>query len=285
MNNLPKIIPRISLTNFHKSTVNSINLNPNVDKENKLNLFNKTSGALYFRGATLNSGAKNLKKLNTDPNKNINFLSTKDVMLKYNLIKKSLNNKSNKLKENIQINEINSKKEKKKIYLDTNLFNKKIIIDNNNKYCNKVNNVFNHDAVNDNLFNLNNNLNIIGDLNKNGEKNIEEKEIAENNLCMEENISMRENNDSFINELNDILSNVNGKNEENKNIDEVYKNDSSEDDDKEPDPRINFEQISRLNKSRPQTSYGGLNVRRKNLQSALNNRKENNRPVTSNLPE
>ena len=285
MNNLPKIIPRISLTNFHKSTVNSINLNPNVDKENKLNLFNKTSGALYFRGTTLNSGIKNLKKLNTDPNKNINFLSTKDVMLKYNLIKKSLNNKSNKLKENIQINEINSKKEKKKIYLDTNLFNKKLIIDNNNKYCNKVNNVFNHDAVNDNLFNLNKNLNIIGDLNKNGEKNIEEKEIAENNLCMEENISMRENNDSFINELNDILSNVNGKNEENKNIDEVYKNDSSEDDDKEPDPRINFEQISRLNKSRPQTSYGGLNVRRKNLQSALNNRKENNRPVTSNLPE
>ena len=53
------------------------------------------------------------------------------------------------------------------------------------------------------------------------------------------------------------------------------------DDDKEPDPRINFEQINRVNKSRPQTSYGGLNVRRKNLQSAFKNR--NSRPATSNI--
>ena len=60
----------------------------------------------------------------------------------------------------------------------------------------------------------------------------------------------------------------------------------SDDDDKEPDPRINFEQISRVNQSRPQTSYGGLNARRKNLQSAMANIKNKvNRPTTSNIPE
>ena len=70
------------------------------------------------------------------------------------------------------------------------------------------------------------------------------------------------------------------------NIDENNKNNDSDDDDKEPDPRINFEQISRVNKSRPQTSYGGLNARRKNLQSAMQNaRNKNIRPNTSNIPE
>ena len=41
-----------------------------------------------------------------------------------------------------------------------------------------------------------------------------------------------------------------------------------------------------MNQSRPQTSYGGLNARRKNLQSAMQNmRNKNNRPATSNVPE
>lgn len=35
-----------------------------------------------------------------------------------------------------------------------------------------------------------------------------------------------------------------------------------------PDPRIDFIHINKINQSRPQTSYGDLNVRRKNLQSA-----------------
>ena len=61
-----------------------------------------------------------------------------------------------------------------------------------------------------------------------------------------------------------------------------YQNSGSakSDDDDEPDPRINFEQINQINKSRPLTSYGGLNARRKNLQSALQKNKIN-RPVTS----
>ena len=65
-------------------------------------------------------------------------------------------------------------------------------------------------------------------------------------------------------------------------MDDNY-NSNDSDNDKEPDPRINFEQISRVNKSRPQTSYGGLNTRRKNLQTAFKNL--NNRPATSNIPE
>ena len=70
------------------------------------------------------------------------------------------------------------------------------------------------------------------------------------------------------------------------NLEENNKNNDSDDDDKEPDPRINFEQISRVNQSRPQTSYGGLVARRKNLQSAIQNeRNKKNRPTTSNVPE
>ena len=50
-------------------------------------------------------------------------------------------------------------------------------------------------------------------------------------------------------------------------------NGKSIDNDKEIDPRINFEKINKLNQSRPQTSYGGLNTRRKNLENALQNSK------------
>ena len=112
-------------------------------------------------------------------------------------------------------------------------------------------------------------------------KSIENEE--KNNLC-------EENNDSFINELNDLFSNVKENNDSiqpfQENIEENNKNNESDEDDKEPDPRINFEQINRVNKSRPQTSYGGLNARRKNLQSAIQNeRNKKNRPTTSNIPE
>ena len=78
------------------------------------------------------------------------------------------------------------------------------------------------------------------------------------------------NNDSFIDELTNILINVNKIEEEENKQNEENK---SIDNDKEPDPRINFEQIQRVNLSRPQTSYGGLNTRKKNLQSALQNYK------------
>ena len=89
-----------------------------------------------------------------------------------------------------------------------------------------------------------------------------------------------ENNDSFINELEDILtgvSNKGNKNEEVKNAINAAGNAESNGDDEQqqqvPDPRINFEQINEVNKSRPQTSYGGLNARRKKLQIALKSAK------------
>ena len=87
-----------------------------------------------------------------------------------------------------------------------------------------------------------------------------------------------ENNDSFINELEDILtgvSNKGSKNEEVKNALNAGNADNNGDDEQQqvPDPRINFEQINEVNKSRPQTSYGGLNARRKKLQIALKSAK------------
>jgi hypothetical protein len=62
---------------------------------------------------------------------------------------------------------------------------------------------------------------------------------------------------------------------QNKSFEEENKeNENSENEDNnEIDPRINFEKINKLNQSRPQTSYGGLNTRKKNLQSALKNSK------------
>ena len=87
-----------------------------------------------------------------------------------------------------------------------------------------------------------------------------------------------ENNDSFINELEDILTGVNNKgnaNEEvkNANVNNANVEGHDEDEQQVPDPRINFEQINEVNKSRPQTSYGGLNARRKKLQIALKSAK------------
>ena len=70
-----------------------------------------------------------------------------------------------------------------------------------------------------------------------------------------------DNSDSFITELEDLLTNVNN-NEDAKSSNE-----------EEPDPRINFEKINELNKARPQTSYGGMNQRRKKLQIALKSAK------------
>ena len=115
------------------------------------------------------------------------------------------------------------------------------------------------------------------------ENKMELKKKEENDL---KNNLYEENNDSFINELNNLFPNAKDNNEfqkSNQEQNDINENNNDSDEDKEPDPRINFEQINRVNKSRPQTSYGGLNARRKNLQSALN--KNNNRPVTSNIPE
>lgn len=70
-----------------------------------------------------------------------------------------------------------------------------------------------------------------------------------------------DNSDSFITELEELLTNVNNN------------DDAKSSNEEEPDPRINFEKINEVNKSRPQTSYGGMNQRRKKLQLALKSAK------------
>ena len=276
INKLPKIIPRLSLSNFHKRNNNDgegnlKELNNNFGTNFKFNIFNKTSGIIGFKGITFNKGIPGFRNtnyrinnINTNNFKSINLLND---TIKYKIVKEQLLNQNPN--NNLQfINNMNIDKDKKKIILNKNSFNTKTVI-NNNKYNNQKNN-------NMNMFNNNNKKKLEKNENKLDSKGKENE--LKNNLC-------EENNDSFINELNDLFSNVKGNGESQQNLqvqmDENNNNDS--DDDKEPDPRINFEQISRVNKSRPQTSYGGLNARRKNLQSAFKNM--NNRPATSNIPE
>ena len=103
-------------------------------------------------------------------------------------------------------------------------------------------------------------------------KNITENK-TEINFNSKKNINSKQN-DSFIDELTNLLINVNmNKNLEEENKQNEDNNGKSIDNDKEIDPRINFEKINKLNQSRPQTSYGGLNTRRKNLENALQNSK------------
>ena len=298
-NKLPKIITRLSLSDFHKKSNNNdpgnIQGNNNKINLNKFNIFNKTSGTIGFKGLSFNSGLAALRNTNYKFN-NINNnnsckilnehkdtfkgLKTKEQILNQNNTNyKNIIKDINKIKilqfNNVNFNDI---QDKKNIYINKNTFNKKTIIHNNNS--NKYFNNMNINQANNNII-LFKNIKKEKDDIKEKYKSIENEE--KNNLC-------EENNDSFINELNDLFSNVKENNDSiqpfQENIEENNKNNESDEDDKEPDPRINFEQINRVNKSRPQTSYGGLNARRKNLQSAIQNeRNKKNRPTTSNIPE
>ena len=298
-NKLPKIITRLSLSDFHKKSNNNdpgnIQGNNNKGNLNKFNIFNKTSGTIGFKGLSFNSGLAALRNTNYKFN-NINNnnsckilnehkdtfkgLKTKEQILNQNNTNyKNIIKDMNKIKilqfNNVNFNDI---QDKKNIHINKNTFNKKTIIHNNNS--NKYFNNMNINQANNNII-LFKNIKKEKDEIKEKYKSIENEE--KNNLC-------EENNDSFINELNDLFSNVKENNDSiqpfQENIEENNKNNESDEDDKEPDPRINFEQINRVNKSRPQTSYGGLNARRKNLQSAIQNeRNKKNRPTTSNIPE
>ena len=286
---LPQIINRLSLSNFHKKKVNDTNQIRNVNINYNFNIFNKTSGLMGFKGITFNRGIPEFRNTNYVINNDIGNIgnignikpitSENSDISKYKVLKGQLlsnniniNNNINIINNNLNIiNDLKNDKEKKRTNYNKNSFNSKAII-NNNKY------------YNNNL--IKENMNIFKDvskkikLEKHEEKIIsksKEKNEEKNNLC-------EDNNDSFITELHNLFPNEKKNNDSQQNLneqtDEMDKNNES-DDDKEPDPRINFEQINRVNKSRPQTSYGGLNVRRKNLQSAFKNR--NSRPATSNV--
>ena len=91
-----------------------------------------------------------------------------------------------------------------------------------------------------------------------------------NNLKIENKINDK---NIFINRLNTLFINRRQNKNEINEDEEIKENDEnkSESDNNEPDPRINIEKINSINQSRPQTSYGGLNTRKKNLQTALKN--------------
>jgi hypothetical protein len=55
--------------------------------------------------------------------------------------------------------------------------------------------------------------------------------------------------------LTDLLNNVEGKNEESKKS--------------EITPEINFQHMQMVNSKRPQTSYGGIQARQKNLKDSM----------------
>lgn len=154
-----------------------------------------------------------------------------------------------------------------------------------------------HQVLQDNLGKVNkfkhtdiNKLKMVNNLNnenKNGNNNIlNHRAIIP--------IDSKDNNDSFINELEDILTNVNNKealqNQLNQGIQvNDIENENRSANDEEPDPNINFEHITEVNKSRPQTSYGGLNIRKKKLHIALKSAKlrgnEKNNDIIANGEE
>ena len=97
-------------------------------------------------------------------------------------------------------------------------------------------------------------------------------------IKINEEVNQDLNNDSFGNSYK-LLEEDDKKYYNNYNFIKSDRSDKSEkSDDGEPDPRINFEAINKINKSRPLTSYGGLNVRKKNLEGVL---EKYSRPCTS----
>ena len=67
-NKLPKIITKISLSNFHKKNYNNLegymNNNNKSNTVNKFNLLNKNLGNFGFKGITFNSGISDLRSIN-----------------------------------------------------------------------------------------------------------------------------------------------------------------------------------------------------------------------------
>ena len=194
--------------------------------------------------------------------------------------------------QNININQINYYKNDNNNNENSNNDNQrkspKII--NNNEI--KGRNLFNYFNKTSGLIGFNKGLsyNSLKDLSENNNPQLKFKRLK----IIEKKNLIEENNDSFIDELTDILNDVN--NNKNINQQQIILEDSKDnlnnsinneeenksEDDIEPDPRINFEHINQLNQKRPQTSYGGLNTRRKNLQTALKGKQNLNQPNFTN---
>ena len=194
--------------------------------------------------------------------------------------------------QNININQINYYNNDNNNNENSNNDNQRKLpkIINNNEI--KGRNLFNYFNKTSGLIGFNKGLsyNSLKDLSENNNPQLKFKRLK----IIEKKNLIEENNDSFIDELTDILNDVN--NNKNINQQQIILEDSKDnlnnsinneeenksEDDIEPDPRINFEHINQLNQKRPQTSYGGLNTRRKNLQTALQGKQNYNQPHFTN---
>jgi hypothetical protein len=119
-NKLPKIVTRISLSNFHKKNNNNLegemNNNTNLcSTANKFSLFHKTLGNFGFKGITFNSGLSGLRSTNYKFNiNNNNIMNLNNIKNNCNLLnshKEIYNHKSQKQKlltpNNVKVNNIN----------------------------------------------------------------------------------------------------------------------------------------------------------------------------------
>ena len=194
--------------------------------------------------------------------------------------------------QNININQINYYNNDNNNNENSNNDNQRKLpkIINNNEI--KGRNLFNYFNKTSGLIGFNKGLsyNSLKDLSENNNPQLKFKRLK----IIEKKNLIEENNDSFIDELTDILNDVN--NNKNINQQQIILEDSKDnlnnsinneeenksEDDIEPDSRINFEHINQLNQKRPQTSYGGLNTRRKNLQTALKGKQNLNQPNFTN---
>ena len=240
----------------------------NFSRENQANIKNNISTLNNFHKVKYEdikySSIKD-EKMNYINNYNSNYFINKNMYTindnnnnnKYINIKKNLINTA---KNNMNINNNNNNNK-------INNYNSPKLIHKQNK-ANHFNKTFKYNNGNNNNFGFNKNnifLKYYSNEQCQREANlINVKDKSDNNDKEQEIIRSIIKRDLFSDKLND-----------------EYQNNCSikSDEDEEPDPRINFEQINKINKSRPMTSYGGLNARRKNLQSAL--QKNKNRPTTS----
>jgi len=246
-------IQNININNFNiYNTIDQNNLNYSQKLYNQFKPYNINLNGIKQQKNFFNKTATNNFRKGINNYNNVNNNSTNNNKFYYDF-------KNQRKLKIIDINKLKKTIEVKEEENETTTNNNNI----ENNYDNNNNNNIN------NFYNKNNNFKYrSSSLKTNQRKNIS-KNLFE------------ENNDSFINEIADFLSKNNTKNNNNNNLNklnEISKESNNdkileEDENTEPDPRINFEKINRLNKSRPQTSYGQLNTRKKNLQRALQSSK------------
>ena len=275
----------------------SKHINPNNASDNLLN-YNNNNNKFPININIQNININNFNIYNTIDQNNLNYsqklynqfkpynINLNGIKQQKNLFNKTATNNFRKGINNYNnVNNSNNSNNNKFYYDFKNHRKLKIIDINKLKKTIEVKEEENETTTNnnniDNNYDNNNNNNINNFYNKNNNFKYRSSSLKTNQRKNITKNLFEENNDSFINEIADFLSKNNTNNNNNNNLNklnEISKESNNdkileEDENTEPDPRINFEKINRLNKSRPQTSYGQLNTRKKNLQRALQSSK------------